>query len=78
MSGATPVVGASYLLAEKDYRYGTGPLLARVTKLVRQTTYNNEPWYEVEAVAKPPSYTGPGQERLLYVKAASLKNARRG
>ena len=35
MSGVRPVVGASYLLTENDYQYGCGPLLARVTKLIR-------------------------------------------
>jgi hypothetical protein len=69
-------VGANYLLTENDYQYGTGPLLARITKLIRETTYHNEPWFEVEAMAKTPDYAGPAQPRLLYVRAACLENAR--
>jgi hypothetical protein len=42
------------------------------TKVVREAVYDNEPWWEIEGVAKNPTYEGPGQERFLYVRAAAL------
>lgn len=72
-----PEVGGVYQLAEKDYRYGLGALLVRVTGVVSETVFDNEPWWEVEAVTKVPGMVGPGQERRLYVRAACLRNSRR-
>ena len=72
-----PVVGAAYLLHDEDYRFGTGPLLCRVVRVLRETVYDNEPWWEVEAVVKPPMSPGPAYERQLYVKADRLPVARR-
>jgi hypothetical protein len=77
VTGPSPVVGETYRLADADYLYGVGPLLVKVTKVVRVVQYDDGPWWEVEGVAKNPDYTGPGQPRFLYVRAASLKNARR-
>lgn len=68
-----PEVGRVYSLSEADYQYGTGPLVVRVTRVVRQTTYGNERWWEVEGTAKNPNFDGPGVERFLYVRAAALK-----
>ena len=73
----TPIVGETYLLADEDYQYGAGPLLCRVTAVLRETVYANEPWWEVEAMVKPPSSSGPAYERQLYVKASILNTARR-
>ncbi|MDT5034493.1 MAG: hypothetical protein QOC94_4664 [Actinoplanes sp.] len=77
MTRPSPVVGETYRLADAEYRYGLGPLLVKVTKVLKVVKYDDEPWWEVEGVAKNPEYAGPGQPRVLYVKAASLKNARR-
>lgn len=74
----TPLVGRTYLLGEEDYPYGSGPLLCRVTKVLRETIYANEPWWEVEAMVEPPPSSGVAYERVLYVKAASLTAARQG
>ena len=78
---AVPVVGAFYLLDESDYRYGAGPLLIRVTRVIGPTEFGEggrvDAWWEVEAYAKPPSYTGTGPQRHLYVRADCLTSARR-
>lgn len=68
-----PKIGDIYSLAENDYRYGTGPLVARVVEVVKEVLFQNEPWWDVEAVVKPPDTNGPGRERRLYVRAASLR-----
>lgn len=72
----TPAVGATYLLDDEDYQYGTGPLLCRVTQVLRETVYVNEPWWEVEAMCKPPTSPGPAYERRLYLRADRLAAAR--
>lgn len=77
----TPIVGATYLLAEADYRFGLGELLARVTRVVAPVEFGaggrTELWWQVEAVCTVPLHTGPGQHRSLYVRAAGLSAARR-
>lgn len=77
MTVPTPMVGETYLLADEDYQYGSGPLLCRVTKVVRETVYANEPWWEVTAMCKPPTSASPAYERQLYINASILKSARR-
>lgn len=72
-----PQVGRVVTLAEADYRYGLGPLVVRVTRVLRQMAFDGEPWWEVDAVARMPNAHGPGVERLLYIRAAALK-AQRG
>ncbi|MDT5031946.1 MAG: hypothetical protein QOC94_2117 [Actinoplanes sp.] len=73
-----PEIGRVYRLNEPDYRYGVGPLAVRVTRVIREALYDNEPWWEVEGMCKNPTYDGPGQERLLYVRAAALDTAKGG
>ncbi len=72
-----PEIGVTYLLADEDYQYGSGPLLCRVTKVLRETVYANEAWWEIGAMVKPPTSTFPAYERQLYVRATFLKAARR-
>ncbi|MDT5040117.1 MAG: hypothetical protein QOE51_1102 [Actinoplanes sp.] len=43
-----PEAGAIYKLAEADYRFGVGPLLVKVTKIVSEIVFDNEPWWDVE------------------------------
>ncbi|MDT4992297.1 MAG: hypothetical protein QOH97_2189, partial [Actinoplanes sp.] len=35
MTRPSPVVGETYRLADADYRYGIGPLLLKVTKVIK-------------------------------------------
>lgn len=67
-----PQVGTTYVLGDQDYQFGTGPLLCRVTRVLRQTTYDGESWYEVEAMVKPPGTVGPAYERRLYLRDAAI------
>lgn len=53
-SRVKPVVGKVYTLAEEDYRYGTGALLVKVTRVGNEVEYAGEIWFEVEAMVKPP------------------------
>jgi hypothetical protein len=72
-----PEVGAVYQLGEVDYRFGLGALLVKVTKVVNETVFDNEPWWDIEALVRVlPNGIGPGQERRLYVREASLTRAR--
>jgi hypothetical protein len=77
-SEGRPVVGETYALGDPDYRFGVGPLLARVTRVIRQTVFADEPWWEIEAMAKPPGSVGPGAARDLYVRADALRRPRSG
>lgn len=72
-----PEIGKVYQLAESDYAYGTGPLAVRVLKILRQVEMYGEAWWEVDAVAKIPSYVGPGREWTLYLRAAALRSTER-
>lgn len=78
---AGPIVGAVYLLAENDYRFGLGALLVRVTRVMAPVEFGEggrtELWWHVEAVCCVPHHTGPGQQRSLYLRAAGLPTARR-
>lgn len=79
---ARPAVGATYLLGDADYRFGTGALLARVTQVLAPMELGEGGrtglWWHVEAMCKHPSETTrPGHLRQVYLRAASLKAARR-
>lgn len=52
-------------------------MLCRVTKVLRETVYANEPWWKIEAMVKPPGSASLAYERQLYVKASILRTARR-
>lgn len=69
---SAPQVGTTYALGDQDYQFGTGPLLCRVTRVLRQTIYDNEPWFEVEAMVKRPGTVGPAHERRLYLREAAI------
>jgi hypothetical protein len=74
-----PTISRTYLLAEDDYRYGVGPLLTKVTRVLEPAEFGDgELWWLVEAMCKHPQVTGPGQYRTLYVRATSLKTPRQG
>ncbi len=63
-----PEVGRTYRLDESEYRFGKGPLLVRVVRVVSEVVFDGEVWWSVEAVVKHPQGTGPGHERHLYLR----------
>lgn len=72
-----PVPRAVYALREEDYRYGLGPIVVKVTKVLDESVFDNEPWWNVECYAKHPAAEGPGQPRTMYIRAASLRTTSR-
>ncbi len=71
-----PLAGQTYQLAEDDYRFGEGPLMARVTRVVRPILFDNEPWWEVNACVAwgtPVHHGDMFPERLLYIREAALQ-----
>ena len=78
-----PVVGRTYALSESDYRYGRGPLVCTVVRVVQLVDYyadggRVEPWWLIDGFCRNPELVGLGAERALYVRAASLRVARGG
>jgi hypothetical protein len=67
-----PEIGVVYKLGEPDYQFGVGPLVLKVSKVLRETVYDNESWWEVEAMVKHPHNVGPAQPRQLYIRASAL------
>lgn len=79
--GTSPVIGGWYLLGEDDYKFGQGPLLVRVTRVLGPVEFGEGAsaalWWRVQAVCTVPQHTGPGQQRSLYVRSDCLEGARR-
>lgn len=77
MSDTSPAVGATYSLTEDDYKFGTEPLIARVTRVIQPVEFDAEVWWHVEALCRPPGASQPGQRRELYLRADRLQNTLR-
>jgi hypothetical protein len=73
-----PELGATYRLADADYRFGAGRLLVTVTVtsvvglMDVGATEKPDLWWEVHATAVPPGAAGPTCSRVLYLRAAAL------
>jgi hypothetical protein len=82
MPDVLPATGPSgvLLLAEADYRYGVGPITARVREVIDRVAYYNEPWLRVIAEVAEGTRDGRGRwvERRLYVREAAFANIRPG
>lgn len=80
-SGPAPAVGAHYYLTEADYKFGLGPLLARIMQVIGPVQFGeggkNEWWWRVETACTVPGSVGNEQPRSLYVRAACLASAHR-
>ncbi|HEX8344238.1 MAG TPA: hypothetical protein VF657_05775 [Actinoplanes sp.] len=80
MSGIpAPHSGEAFVLQERDYRYGVGPIVAVVISIVATVAYDGEPWWHVEAEAAngTPDNHGGWVRRGLYLRASSIPDARR-
>lgn len=77
--GAAPRPGEVFELAEQDYRYGVGPVIARIEQVLGPVTYRGEPWWRVSATVAngTPERHGGWQERELYLRESGLGNTRR-
>lgn len=66
-------------LPDDDYRYGVGPIVAHVVRIVGKVPYHGEPWWMVEAeVAEgTPDSHGSWNRRELYVREETLPRTRR-
>jgi hypothetical protein len=74
-----PRPGEILVLAEDDYRYGIGPILARISIILARVEYHGEPWWSVQAEAAngTPENHGEWHRRDLYVREATLPDTRR-
>ncbi len=70
------MVGVAYLMDDDAYKFGTGSLLVRVTRIVGPVDFGQggavETWWEVEAMCKPPATTLPAHLRGIYLRADRL------
>ena len=71
----SPAVGRTYELAQQDYRFGNGSLIAHVTCVVRKALFEGQPWWEVEACTASgtlENHGALGPERSLYIRSTAL------
>jgi hypothetical protein len=68
-----PRVGEVFVLAEDEYLYGLGPVVARISQVYGPVEYRGEPWWHVAATAAngTPDNHGGWQERDLYLRATT-------
>ena len=74
-TAAAPKIGRVYELAERDYKYGEGPLMARIVGVLRKTIFDDEPWWEVKAFTTWGTSMEHGDmdaERYLYIREQAL------
>lgn len=71
-------LGDVLLLPESEYRYGVGPVIARITEICGQVEYRGEQWWLVsgDVANGDPSNHGGFVARELYVRQASLPHSR--
>lgn len=74
-----PVIGHTYQLKEPDYRFGVGPILVTVTRVLGETTYDREPWWLVQgfvAVGTADNHGGWQRREFLEIRGNDLHFAR--
>lgn len=77
-AAGTPGINDVFVLSEPDYRYGIGPVLARVVKVIGCVEYHGEPWWFVEADVADgtPENHGGWSHRQLYIREATFSRTR--
>lgn len=77
--GPAPRVGDVHVLPESEYRYGVGPVIARIHAVLEQVEYRNEVWWYVSAQVANGDLSNHGGfvARDLYIRQASLPQTRR-
>lgn len=73
-----PQAGDTFILSDRDYRYGSGPIVARIKNVVSLVEYDNEPWWRIEADAAngTPQSHGGWHCRELYIRQSSFPQTR--
>lgn len=73
-----PHVGEVFALADQDYTYGVGPIIARVTNVYGQDEYHGEPFWSVRAeIAQgTPEHHGTWVSRDIYIREGSFPKSR--
>jgi hypothetical protein len=76
--GAAPRAGDVFAVGEPDYRYGIGPVVARVQEVHGRVEYHGEPWWHVAAATAngTPARHGGWQDRDLYLRETALDATR--
>lgn len=76
---SAPRVGDVLVLPESEYRYGVGPVIARLHAVLEQVEYRGEIWWYVsgQVANGDPENHGGFVTRDLYVREASLSQTRR-
>jgi hypothetical protein len=75
----TPRPGEVYVLADNDYRYGIGPIVARLISVHERLAYDNQPWWHVSAdvAVGSPQHHGGWRKWDLYIRESALGTSRR-
>lgn len=78
MTASAPRVDDVFVLPEPDYRYGVGPIVARILTVVGPVEYRGERWWSVTAdVANgTPDNHGGWSHRGLYLREATFPQTR--
>ncbi|MFI5839254.1 hypothetical protein ACIA8K_05995 [Catenuloplanes sp. NPDC051500] len=69
-----PRLNVVYRFADVDYKFGLGTLICRVIRVIEKVTFDNEPWWHIEAFCRR-VVTDPGAERRVYVRASAVKKS---
>jgi hypothetical protein len=80
VSGASsPRRGDVFVLPEDDYKFGIGPVIARVTAVHSREEFDAETWWHVSAAVAngTPDRHGGWQTRDLYIREATFPRTRR-
>ena len=74
-----PQPGETFVLTDQDYRYGAGPIIVRISKVIAQVQYGNKPWWHVKAEAAngTPENHGGWHCREVYIRESTFLQTRR-
>ncbi|MFI5492960.1 hypothetical protein [Actinoplanes sp. NPDC051859] len=72
-----PEIGRIYQVADRDYKFGSGPLLVRVSQIISECDFGTgdvvEIWWDVEATVKVPNRAGVAYPRRLYLRDVAVR-----
>lgn len=71
-----PEIDRIYSLPEGDYRFGLGPIMARVVAVIRRVQFSGAPWWQVDAnvaYGSPDHHGDFGHVRSLYIRETAIR-----